>query len=134
MLGLPFPAGKELDRLSLQADKRFPVKVTFKDGNCCVSGLQNQCEKLLRQGESRENIARFCIDSVCRIVEEMTRNVIADYPGLPLIFSGGVMSNSIISKKIAKEFGGFFAAPEFSADNAAGTAILAAGRDGVHFE
>ena len=29
MLGLPFPAGKELDRLSLQADKRFPVKVTF---------------------------------------------------------------------------------------------------------
>ena len=134
MLGLPFPAGKELDRLSLQADKRFPVKVTFKDGNCCVSGLQNQCEKLLRQGESRENIARFCIDSVCRIVEEMTRNVIADYPGLPLIFSGGVMSNSIISKKIAREFGGFFAAPEFSADNAAGTAILAAVRDGVRFE
>ena len=44
------------------------------------------------------------------------------------------MSNSIISKKIAREFGGFFAAPEFSADNAAGTAILAAVRDGVRFE
>ena len=61
-------AGKELDALSLNADKRFPVKTTFKDGNCCVSGLQNQCEKLLKQGESKENIARFCIDSVCKIV------------------------------------------------------------------
>ena len=105
--------------------------MTFKDGNCCVSGLQNQCEQLLKKGESAENIARFCIDSVCKIVEEMTRNVVQDYPGLPLIFSGGVMSNSIISKKIAREFGGQFAAPEFSADNAAGTAILAAVRDGV---
>ncbi len=131
MLGLPFPAGKQLDALSLRATKRLPVKVTFKDGNCCVSGLQNQCEQLLKKGESAENIARFCIDSVCKIVEEMTRNVVQDYPGLPLIFSGGVMSNSIISKKIAREFGGQFAAPEFSADNAAGTAILAAVRDGV---
>lgn len=134
MLRLPFPAGRELDALSLLADKRFPVKTTFKDGNCCISGLQNQCEKLLKQGESRENIARFCIDSVCKIVEQMAQNVREKYPNLPLIFSGGVMSNSLISKKITEEYGGYFATPEFSADNAAGTAILTAVRNGVCFE
>ena len=61
----------------------------------------------------------------------MTQNAQAQYPGLPLIFSGGVMSNSLIREKIAKEYHGFFAEPEFSADNAAGIAILAAIRDGV---
>ncbi|MFR3552294.1 MAG: peptidase M22 [Negativibacillus sp.] len=66
MLGLPFPAGMQLDRLAQQADKQFKVKLTFKDGNCCVSGVQNQCEQLLAKGESRENVARFCIDSVRR--------------------------------------------------------------------
>ena len=52
MLGLPFPAGMQLDRLAQQADKQFKVKLTFKDGNCCVSGVQNQCEQLLAKGES----------------------------------------------------------------------------------
>lgn len=132
MMGLSFPAGKELDALSLRADRRFPVKVTFKEGNCCVSGLQNQCERLLKQGESKENVARFCIDSVCAIVEHMAKDAQQRFPQLPLIFSGGVMSNSLISKKITEELGGFFAAPEFSADNAAGTAILTAVRSGVN--
>lgn len=131
MLGLSFPAGKEMDALSLQADKRFKVKTTFKDGNCCVSGLQNQCEKLWKQGESRENVARFCIDSVEAIVEQMAKDAQKNYPGLPLVFSGGVMSNSLISKKITEEYGGIFAQPQFSADNAAGTSVLAAVRDGV---
>ena len=131
MLGLPFPAGMQLDRLAQQADKQFKVKLTFKDGNCCVSGVQNQCEQLLAKGESRENVARFCIDSVCAVVKRMTENVRECCPNLPLLYSGGVMSNSIIQKEISEQFGGYFAKPEFSSDNAAGIAILAAVRDGV---
>ena len=41
------------------------------------------------------------------------------------------MSNTLINQKISEDFGGFFAEPQFSADNAAGTSILAAVRDGV---
>ena len=134
MLGLSFPAGKEMDALSHNAGKRFKAKVTFKDGNCCVSGLQNQCEKLWKSGESRENVARFCIDTVGAIVAQMAQNAQRDFPGLPLIFSGGVMSNSLIREKITKEYNGIFAEPEFSADNAAGTSILTAVRNGVRFE
>ena len=96
-----------------------------------MSGVQNQCEQLLAKGESRENVARFCIDSVCAVVKRMTENVRERCPNLPLLYSGGVMSNSIIQKEISEKFGGYFAKPEFSSDNAAGIAILAAVRDGV---
>ena len=48
------------------------------------------------------------------------------YGGLPMIFSGGVMSNSIIRKEFEEKLGAGFAEPEFSADNAAGIALLAA--------
>ena len=41
------------------------------------------------------------------------------------VFAGGVMSNSIIKKKIAERFDASFAEPALSADNAVGIAVLA---------
>ncbi len=57
MLGLPFPAGAELDRLAQQSKRRFLVKPSMKGANCCLSGIQNQCQKMLHAGECREDIA-----------------------------------------------------------------------------
>ena len=75
-------------------------------------------------------MAKFCLESVCAIVETMIKNNLEQYPGLPLIFSGGVMSNRLIRARVTEKFGGSFAAPEFSSDNAAGIAVLAAARAG----
>jgi N6-L-threonylcarbamoyladenine synthase len=47
------------------------------------------------------------------------------YGELPLLFSGGVSSNSILRESFEKQFGAAFAEPVFSSDNAAGIAILA---------
>ena len=58
-------------------------------------------------------MARFCIDSVCAVVKRMTENVRECCPNLPLLYSGGVMSNSIIQKEISEQFGGYFARPGF---------------------
>ena len=52
--------------------------------------------------------------------------LIEKYGNLPIVFSGGVMSNSIISKKLNDKYGAYFAKPEFSCDNAVGTAVLTA--------
>ena len=49
----------------------------------------------------------------------------AAHPNTPLIFAGGVMSDSIIRNNMTKRFNCFFANPEFSTDNAAGVAVLA---------
>jgi N6-L-threonylcarbamoyladenine synthase len=42
-----------------------------------------------------------------------------------VIYAGGVMSDSIIREKLTNKYDAYFAAPEFSCDNACGTAVYA---------
>ncbi len=56
-----------------------------------------------------------------------------------MVFSGGVMSNSILRQELEGRFACSFASPEFSADNAAGTAIIGSilhhrGREGTEWQ
>ncbi len=125
MMGLSFPCGRELEALALKSSEKYNPKVSVKGGNCSLSGLENQCRKMLEGGESKENVARYCLDFICKTLEKMTEYAISEYGNLPLVFAGGVMSNSIIREKIQRRFGASFAQPDFSCDNAAGIAILA---------
>ncbi len=125
LLGLPFPAGMMLDKLSLESDRKYKIKPYMKDGCCSLSGLQNKCEKMLADNEKKEDIAKYCIDFISQALYEMTACIRDKYPDLPLLYSGGVMSNTLIRKRFSEEFGAVFAAPGFSSDNAAGTAVLA---------
>ncbi len=124
MLGLGFPAGPQLEALTRDATRKLPVKVTFKGRNCCLSGVENQCESLLRDGNAYADVALFCIRSVERAALGMCERVLKVYPGLKVVCAGGVMSNSLIRESFLKQFGAAFASPEFSADNAAGVAVL----------
>ena len=80
---------------------------------------------MLDSGEKPEDIALFCLKSVEAALCGMTDALIEEYGKLPLIYAGGVMSNKIIRKTIEEKYGGIFALPEFSSDNAAGIAVLA---------
>ncbi len=132
MLHLPFPAGKYLDELSQKSSKTYKVKPTFKGENVCVSGIENQCKKRIDAGEAPKDVAKFCLESVCAIVETMVEHNLKNYPGLPIIFSGGVMSNSLIRERITQKYpASSFAQPEFSSDNAAGVAVLTAYKHGA---
>lgn len=125
MLGLPFPAGPELEKLALKAEGSYSPKPTLRDGNCSLSGVENQCQKRKQQGQPDEEIALFCLKSVLAAIDGMTVELQKRYPGLPVLYAGGVMSNSIIRKALEQRFGGYFAPPVFSSDNAAGIALLA---------
>lgn len=125
LLGLSFPAGPALDELSLKSDKLYKIKPFMQNGNCSLSGLQNKCEKMKKDGERDEDIAKYCIDYISQVLYEMTTALLEKYPGHPLVYSGGVMSNTLIRKRFREEFGAVFAAPGFSSDNAAGLAVLA---------
>ena len=124
-LGLPFPAGPKLEEMALQCVDKIQVRATLKGMDCCLSGIENQCAQLVEKGAPAEYIARYCIESVKMAVMGMTEAVLAQQGDLPILCAGGVMSNSIIRKAMEKKFGAYFAAPEFSSDNACGTAILA---------
>lgn len=126
MLGLPFPAGKYLEELALKSDRKFKIKPVMKGTECCLSGIENKCRKMLENGEKPEDIALFCLKSVEAALCGMTDATLSEYGKLPLVYAGGVMSNCIIRNTIENKYGGIFAKPEFSSDNAAGIAVLAA--------
>jgi N6-L-threonylcarbamoyladenine synthase len=124
MLGLRFPCGAELEKLALKADRHFKVKPVLKKGSCCLSGLENKCGELNKNGESPENIAAYCLDFIAEAILGMTEYAVEKYGELPLVFAGGVMSDVIIRSRIISRFpSAGFAEPQFSCDNAAGVAI-----------
>lgn len=124
LLGLPFPAGPALEQLALQADKTYRPKATLRGADCHLSGVENQCRDRLAKGESPAEIARFCLDSVGAAVEGMTEAILREYGDLPVVYAGGVMSNSLLKQRFTDRFGGRFAPPVYAADNAAGIAYL----------
>lgn len=124
MLGLKFPAGPELTALALESRREYTGRIAFKGLDCCLSGVENQCRGLLNNGEAPRDIARFCIGAVERAILEMTGRALSVYPGRELVYAGGVMSSSIIRESITRRYGARFASPAFSADNAAGIAVL----------
>lgn len=126
MLGLPFPAGPALDELSRESDKAYKIRPFLRDGDCSLSGVQNQCERMKRAGEADCDIARYCVEAVCAALRGMTLALTERFPGLPLLYSGGVTSNSLLRERFTAEFGAVFAAPGFSSDNAVGIAVLGA--------
>ena len=126
MLSLPFPAGKYLDELAKQCKDSIKVRPVLKGMNCSFSGLENQCEKMLKDGKKREYIARYCITFVVETIASMTEKIRAEYGKKPVLYAGGVMANSMAQEQLSARFGGYFAKPEYSSDNSAGIAVLAA--------
>ncbi len=126
MLGLGFPAGPELDRLAQQCEKTISVPPTMKGADCCLSGVENQCRRLAEAGVPPEEVAKYCISAIEGAVEGMTKAVLAQYGRLPLLYAGGVMSNSQIQRNLGEKYGGVFVPAAYSSDNACGIAVLAA--------
>ena len=143
LLGLDFPAGIELEKLAEAAicedgeeQRNLPdsdlkkclkgVKPCLKGNDCCLSGVVNRCEQLLKEGGKKEYAAYLCLEYIAKTLEKMTEAVLNEAGDLPVVYSGGVMSNQIIKQKITSKYGerAVFSPPEFSRDNAAGTAIL----------
>ena len=124
MLGLPFPAGPALDALSLQSGRMYKIKPPMRDGSCSLSGLENQCQKMSAAGEAPADIANYCISYIYAALQAMTDALLAEYGDLPLVFSGGVTSNTIIRKRFAAAYGAVFAEQGLASDNAAGLAYL----------
>jgi len=127
MLGLAFPAGRALDALSLQApEQRFGHRPVLKEGSCCLSGIENICRTMLDRGSPAPQVALCCLDYIGRTLDAMVEWALARHPGLPVVFCGGVMSNTILRQRLGRRPGVLFGSAELSSDNACGTAVLAA--------
>lgn len=121
LLGLPFPSGKALDELSRQGKEKI-FKVKTKDLSISFSGLENKIGEYARENDPQDT-ASYAVRSVCDVIVRTTKEALAQYPGLEVVFSGGVASNSLL-REYCQPFHPVFASPALSTDNAMGIAVL----------
>ena len=124
-LGLKFPCGPGLEKLAKNSNNTLEyIKVFRRDGMFSLSGVENKCKQMLEIEHSPEDVALYCLSYIYSAIDDTVSELIEKYGDLPVVFSGGVMSNKIIREKLESKYNSYFAEPAFSADNAAGIAVL----------
>ena len=123
LLELPFPSGKHIDALSREAQMKETFKVKCPGLEFSLSGVQNKVQQFHQKNGIPAETAAYALRCVAGAVYQATANALKAYPGLRVVFSGGVASNSMLREKIAP-LDPIFSQPQFSTDNAMGVAVL----------
>lgn len=123
LLGLPFPAGKHLDALSGEAGLTECFQVKCRNMSFSLSGVQNKVQQFHGAHQEPAETAAYALRCVAGAVYLATEQALKAYPGLRVVFSGGVASNSML-RELTAPLNPIFAQPQFSTDNAMGVAVL----------
>lgn len=131
-MGLPFPAGRELEALALQAvnfDVRIPSSV--KAEGFSFSGAETMAAKLVEKNMPYSEIAFAVLRVIANTIEKCVLEESEKYKTDKVLLVGGVMANSLIKKRLMERLEHpavgiklYFAEPHLSTDNAVGVALL----------
>ena len=133
-MGLPFPAGEHLESLALQTTEYDPLPSSMKDGWISFAGPCSAAIRRINKTMSdldKSNLARAVFTSMGNALEKMITYHIKEKPVHTLIAVGGVMSNSLLRKRMEtyckrNRMTLHVAQPQYSVDNATGNAFGAA--------
>jgi len=125
-MGLGFPCGAEIERLALEYNGKPINRRPSTDGAFLnLSGLVNMAQRLYDGGEDKTAVAHFLLRYLGRGIIEISRRHLDVYGDMPMLYAGGVMSNSILKGMLGEAIPNcYFAKPALSSDNAVGTAVL----------
>ncbi|MGM9548820.1 MAG: DNA-binding protein [Faecousia sp.] len=123
LLNLPFPSGKYLDALSREAAGKDVFRVKCTNGEFSLSGVQNKVQQFHAACTDPAETAAYALRCVAGAVYRATEQALNRYPGLSVVFSGGVASNAML-RELTAPLHPIFAQPQFSTDNAMGVAVL----------
>jgi len=129
-LGLPFPAGKELEKLAKKAapGSASLLPSSVKGYDLSFSGVETAARRLLEEGKKPADLARAVEGCIVRTLVKVLERAIEETALSQILFVGGVASNNYIRSELEKKLGGkariFWAKPEWSSDNAIGVAFL----------
>lgn len=123
LLSLSFPSGKALDALSAEAILTDTFRVKCPGLAFSLSGVQNKVSQFHERIGSPAETAAFALRCVAGAVLRSTQNAMRQYPGLEVVFSGGVASNTLLRHAL-ESVSPIFAQPAYSTDNALGVAVL----------
>ena len=124
ILALPFPSGKHIDVLSQEASMKEVFKVKCPCLEFSLSGVQNKVQQFHEKYADPAETAAYALRCVVAAVCKATENAQKAYPGMRVVFSGGVASNSML-RSMTAQFDPIFSQPQYSTDNAMGVAVLA---------
>ena len=123
LLELPFPSGKHLDALSREASMKEVFKVKCSDMAFSLSGVQNKVQQFHAAHNDPAETAGYALRCVAQAVLKASEQAMKAYPGLRIVFSGGVASNSML-REVLQPLNPVFSPPQFATDNAMGVAVL----------
>ncbi len=124
LLGLKFPCGPALEKMAEKGSLPELPKICVKGIECNFSGLENKVISFKSKGVKNEDVALYALKFIENTLGRLTENLRNKYD-LPIVYAGGVMSNNSIKSYLSKYKKTYFAEKAFSADNAAGIALLA---------
>ncbi len=131
VLGLPYPGGPAVDRLSQLGEDTYHLPRPYLDKkafNFSFSGLKSAVINLVHNAEQRNeeininNMCRSFQESVLDVLIEKTKLAAETYQVKQIIVAGGVASNKGLRKRIHEEIKGYeIIIPSFTycTDNAA---------------
>ena len=126
LMGIPVPCGKVLDEMSKDSDADFgKIKVSVSGLECSLSGLENKTRELISKKLPNCDVAAFLFEYLSCVLSKLSQNIREQYPDIPILFAGGVMSNTRIRENLTKLKNIYFARRELSSDNACGCALIA---------
>lgn len=131
-LGLSFPAGKQLEKLAIEAGERGVLLPSSVNGlEFSFSGAETKAAHALENGEPPERTAFSVFDLIARTLAKAVENTAAMHSDrkASFLFAGGVASSGLLRKLLHERLRGsnarlFFSRPELSSDNAVGAALL----------
>ena len=111
--------------MALQAKGPVPsFHVSVSDLTCHLSGLENLAGTLYDKTGDALITARYVFEYISETIRRLTLNLRAVYPGIPVLYAGGVMSSQFIRSRLKDIPDTAFSDPAYASDNACGTALL----------
>lgn len=124
-LGLKFPCGPEMEKLALNyTGEPINAKISVKENLCNLSGLENNSVRMINSGASAEAVCHYTFAFIAKTLTKLAENARSVHGDLPIVWAGGVMSNSIIKKHLSSLGNVYFTEPQYSSDNAVGVALI----------
>lgn len=131
-LGLPFPAGPELESLAQQGgETSFSVPSSVKEYHFSFSGAETALFKAIDRGESPTAVARATEQVIANTLEKVLRKAMDQFNVKEVLIVGGVAANAYLRQRLRHRLehpavGGHlaFADPRYSGDNAFGVATI----------
>ncbi|NLM25677.1 MAG: O-sialoglycoprotein endopeptidase [Firmicutes bacterium] len=126
-LGIQFPAGAAMEKLAQASTKDLVIPSYHKDGIISFAGPETAARRLLGQEEAAD-ICKAVFMTIARTITKLIDWAMTKTGLDQVLVVGGVAANQIIRQHLQKRLPKadlFFAAPNYSTDNAIGAAYYA---------